>query len=63
MIICVCKNVSTNTIQELIQNHKQLSEIISELSIGTTCGKCLDCFHELYNHDLKSSEDCTKNYK
>jgi bacterioferritin-associated ferredoxin len=44
MIVCVCNNVSDGKIRQAVANGlTSMSQLRTELEVGTCCGKCHSC--------------------
>lgn len=46
MIICICKNVSSNTVREYKDQGKSLKDLVQDHEVCTGCKKCLSYFKE-----------------
>ena len=48
MIVCVCNAISDHEIRDWVKlGGSTLDELKSDLGLGTCCGKCHDCAHEV----------------
>jgi bacterioferritin-associated ferredoxin len=48
MIVCVCKNISEDTIKECLLNAMTMDQIIELFELGSCCGKCLPFLQHEY---------------
>lgn len=42
VISCICNNVSSSTIERLVEEGKNLAEIVEITQVGACCGVCRD---------------------
>jgi len=53
MIVCVCNAISDSEIKEWVAlGGESLEQLESDLGLGTCCGKCRDCAHELVSTEV-----------
>ena len=60
MIICLCHRVSDRDIaREVAAGCPSFETLQDELLVGTGCGACLDCAHEIFlAHAVGASHAC-----
>lgn len=50
MYVCVCNAVTDRQIKKAVQQGvDSMSELQSQLKVGTCCGRCKDCAREVLN--------------
>lgn len=53
MIVCVCNAISDSEIKEWVAlGGDSLEQLESDLGLGTCCGQCRDCAHELVSAEV-----------
>ena len=53
MIVCVCHRVSDRDIRQAVQGGTvSFDALQSQLRVGTCCGRCQDCAHEVFEAAL-----------
>ena len=48
MIICICKNVNDNTVEQYKKEKKSLKQLATDYEICSGCKKCLSSFKEKF---------------
>lgn len=51
MIVCICKRINEDKVNEALSQGKSVKAIMSELEIGKQCGKCLPTLIEIVRKD------------
>lgn len=46
MIICVCKNISSNTVRDYKEKDKSFKSLVQDYEVCSGCKKCLPYFKE-----------------
>ncbi len=58
MIVCVCNNVSDKKIRQAVDDGlRSMSELRTQLEVGTCCGKCHSCAKQVLRACLDSQRE------
>ena len=60
MIICVCKNISSEQLQDCRRRGMSLAEIAEQMGLGSRCGSCLEYACQLLRDEAATHEATTK---
>ncbi len=56
MIVCLCKNISSKNISNMVQKGMSKREIVETTNIGKQCGSCKSCFNCLFKKEKHNKE-------
>jgi bacterioferritin-associated ferredoxin len=58
MIVCICNNVSDRKIRQAVEGGlTSMSDLRSQLDVGTCCGKCHSCAKTLLRECLEDARE------